>query len=121
MNFMLVNDEPSSHESSCTTCARRLRPGYLRHVRSRARFCDHDCYRRHQLAAAFAQWPLFDFTAARPPSGAPASRRIAVEAIAMSSAVAYWSFTTQMWILSRSLTSTFLSAHELMTSRGGDS
>jgi hypothetical protein len=33
----------------------------------------------------------------------------------------YWSYTRQIWTLSVSMTRTFLSAHELMTLRGGAS
>jgi hypothetical protein len=93
----------------------------VRHVRTRDHYCNYDCYRRHQLATALTAWPLSHFVVAPAPNSVAASRRIAVEAIAMSSAIAYWSFTTQVWTLSQSLTRAFLSAHELMTLKGGDS
>lgn len=114
MNFVLVNDGSPSHGSACSTCARPLRSGYVRHVPTRERYCDHDCYRQHQLAAALL-WPFAQ------PSYVAEYRRTAIEAIVMSNAIAYWSYTTHVWALSRSLTQVFLSAHELVTLEGGDS
>ena len=121
MKFVVVNHEPPSHESTCSACARSLRSGYVRHVRTQQRYCGYDCYRRHQLSAALMSWPLCQLKTASAPKSIAASRRIAVEAIAVSSAIAYWSYITQMWALSRSLTQAFLSVRELMTLKGGDS
>ncbi|WP_439394625.1 hypothetical protein ACRQ5Q_35970 [Bradyrhizobium sp. PMVTL-01] len=121
MKFMLVNDEPLSRDSSCTGCARRLRSGHVRHVHSHARFCDEECLRRHQVATAFARWPVFDFKVESAPNGIAASQRSAVESVAVLNAVEYWRHARQMWTLSLSMIGTFLSANELMTSKGGDS
>lgn len=115
MNFVLVNDGWPSHDSACRTCARPLSSGYIRHVPTGERYCDHDCYRKHQLAAALVSWSFAQ------PSCVAASHRMAIEAIAMSNAIAYWSYTTHVWALSRSLTQAFLSAHKLITLEGGDS
>ncbi|MDA9503824.1 hypothetical protein XI09_03160 [Bradyrhizobium sp. CCBAU 11386] len=49
-----------------------------------------------------------------------ASQPPAIEAIATSGAIAYWTCTTHTWALLRSLTLAFLSAHELITLEGGD-
>ena len=65
--------------------------------------------------------PLLYLDAASVPDSMAASRRLAEEAMAVSSAIACWSFTIQVWSLSQSPTRAFPSAHELMTSKGGDS
>lgn len=114
MNFVLVNDGSPSNDSACRTCARPLRSGYIRHVSTRERYCDHDCYRQHQLAAAVFSGPFS-------PSCIAASHRMAIEAIVMWNAIAYLSFTTHGWALSQSLIQGFLSAHKLIALEGGDS
>ena len=117
MKFVMVNHEPPSRDSACSACARPLRSGYVRHVRTQRRYCGYDCYRQHQLGTSLMSWPLSQLWTAPAPKSIAASRRIAVEAIALSSAIAYWSFTAQMWAVSQSLTQAFLSARDLMTLR----
>ena len=120
MNFVLVNDGQPSHESPCGACARPLRSGYVRRVATRECYCDYECYRQHQLGAALMSWPFSGFRTVSTSKSVAASRRLAVEAIAMSSSMAYWSCTTHALAVLQSLTQAFLSAHELMTLEGGD-
>jgi hypothetical protein len=114
MKFVLVNDGRT--EPACGACARPLRSGYVRHVRTRECYCDHECYRQHRLVAALRWWPTSEPSS----KSVAASQRLAVEAIAMSGSLAYWSCTTHTWEALRPLTEAFLSAYELMTLEGGD-
>jgi hypothetical protein len=118
MNFVLVNDGRPA--SACGACARPLRSGYVRQVRTRECYCDYECYRQHQLGAALMWWPFSQLMTVPTSKSVAASQRLAVEAIAMSGAIAYWSCTTHTWAVLQSLTQAFLSAHELMTLEGGD-
>jgi hypothetical protein len=121
MNLVLVNDGQPSQESTCGACAQPLRSGYVRHVATRECYCDYKCYRQHEFAAALMSWPFSQLWTASTSKSVAASRQLAVEAIATSSSMAYWSCTTHTWAVLRSLTQAFLSAHQLMTSEGGDS
>ncbi|MFK4724674.1 hypothetical protein ABIE89_005774 [Bradyrhizobium niftali] len=121
MSFVLVNHEPSLHEASCSACAGHLRAGYVRNVPTRACYCNYDCYRRHRLSSALTPWPLVHLSAVAAPGSVTASRQIAMETIIVSGAIAHWSLIAQMWTLSYSLTRAFLSAHELMTWKAGNS
>jgi hypothetical protein len=120
MNFVLVNDGQPSHEAACSACVRPLRSGYVRHVPTRECYCDYECYRQRQLGVALMSWPFSQLGTVSTSESVAASRRLAVEAIAMSSSMAYWSCTAHAWVVLRSLTQAFLSAHELMTLEGGD-
>jgi hypothetical protein len=120
MNFVLVNDGHPSHGSACGACAKPLRSGYVRHVPTRDCYCDYECYRQHQLGVALMSWPFSQIWTVSTSKSVAASRQLAVEAIAMSGSIAYWSCTTHTWAVLRSLTQAFLSAHELMTLEGGD-
>jgi hypothetical protein len=94
MNFVLVNDGQPSRKSGCGACAKLLRSGYVRHVPTRECYCDYECYRQCQLGVALMSWPVSQLGTVSTSESVAASRRLAVEAIAMSSSMAYWSCTT---------------------------
>lgn len=83
--------------------------------------CGYECYRQHQLGAVLMSWPFSQLRTVSTSKSVAASRRLAVEAIAMSGSMAYWSCTSHTWGVLRSLNLAFLSAHELVTLEGGDS
>jgi hypothetical protein len=71
-----------------------------------------------------AHWlhgPLAHLSAVSAPDSVTASWQIAMQTIISSGAIAHWSLMAQMWTLSHSLTRAFLSAHELMTWKAGNS
>ena len=121
MKFVVVNHEPPSREAACSTCAQRLQPGYIRHVRTQRRYCDHDCYRRNELATLMMEWSMPGLTGTRPTENIAAVAGRAIEVLAVLGAVSCWSSTIQMWTFSRALTEAFLGAHDLMAMGGGDS
>ena len=112
MRFVLVNQKPSGHEVSCNTCSGPLGSSYLRHVPTQRQYCDYDCYRRHGTTMALP-WLA--------PDRAVTAYRNAAELITVIAAISSWSLMMQLGAFSRSLTATFLSAHDLMPREGGDS
>jgi hypothetical protein len=109
MDFMLVNDEPSPQAATCSSCARRLSSGYVRHMSTRERYCDYACYRGHHLAKALMPWPLFQPCSLPGANGLTAPGASEVEMIITSSAIVHWRLATQMWTLTQSLTRALLS------------
>lgn len=104
MRFMLVNQEGLHHGRTCSACAQPLGSSYVRHVPTQRRYCDHDCYRRHQQTTIGTLWPYSN----------------SLEAITMFMAISSWSWMMQMGALSRLLTEAYLRAHNLLTTEEGD-
>lgn len=96
LRFMLVNHGRPSHGATCSACAQPLGASYVRHVSTRRRYCDTDCYRRYQQSAIGMLWPYHS----------------SLETITVLAATSSWSWVIQMSALSRSLTEAFLRAHE---------
>ena len=113
MRFVLVNHKPPPHEATCNACSGSLGSSYLRHVPTQRRYCDYDCYRRHGAATMALPWFA--------PDRAVTAYRNAAELITVIAAISSWSWMMQIEAFSRSLTATFLSAHDLMMREGGDS
>ena len=120
MKFVVVNHEPPSREAACSTCSRPLRSGYVRHVRTQRRYCDYDCYRRNELVTLMMQWSMPSSTGTQATESIALAARNAVEVLSVLGAVSCWSYTMQMWTLSRALTDAFLGANDLMMMEGGD-
>jgi hypothetical protein len=120
MKFVVVNHAPPSQEAACSTCSQPLRSGYVRHVRTQRRYCDYDCYRKNQLMTLVMPWPMPDLAGTPATETVAAAARSAVDVIAVLGAVSCWSYTMQMWTLSRALTDAFLGANDLMMMEGGD-
>lgn len=112
MNFVLVNHEPPLSAATCSTCARAIRSGYVRHVRTRRCYCDYDCYRRGELVTLLMPWSMLG-------RREPAAGNM-IEMLAMLSAVSCWSCTIQMWTFARALTGAYLDGRDLITTEGGD-
>ena len=120
MKFVVVNHEPPARDVACSTCSQPLRSGYVRHVRTQRRYCDYDCYRRNQLPTLLMPWPMPALTGTQATHGVAAAARSAAEVMTVLAAVSCWSYTIQVWTVSRALTDAFLGAHDLMTTEGGD-
>src|SRR5262245_27430620 len=104
MRFVVVNQRPPCSASACSACARPLTFGYIRHVPTQQRYCDYDCYCQCQLATrSMPSWSTSWLDAPRASDGVALACRNAIEVIALMGAVSCWSYTTQMWALSRSL------------------
>jgi hypothetical protein len=118
MRFVVVNHRAPFSGSACSTCARPLASGYIRHVPTKQRYCDYECYRRRQYKLVSVTMPWLTSACTTPAADgfAPACRD-AVEVIALMGAVSCWSCTTQMWVLLRSLAEATLSA---LDHKGGD-
>jgi hypothetical protein len=99
---MLVNHE-AGRGTACSACAKPLGSSYVRHVRTQQRYCNYDCYRR-QLTITETTWPY----------------RSSLETTIVLAAISSWTCMMQMGALSRSLTESFLRAHDLLTTEGGD-
>ncbi|WP_246583604.1 hypothetical protein [Bradyrhizobium iriomotense] len=99
---MLVNQEHPCHDAACSACDRPLGSSYVRHVSKQERYCDYDCYRRQ--TATDMLWPY----------------RSSLEAVAVLTAIASWSWMIQMGALSRSLGEAYLRGYDLLTLEGGD-
>lgn len=112
MKFVLVNHEPPSCAATCSTCSRSLLSGYVRHVRTRRRYCDYDCYRRGELVTLLMRWSM-------PGRGEPAAGNM-IEMLAVLGAVSCWSCTIQIWTFARALTGAYLDGCDLITTEGGD-
>lgn len=104
LRFMLVNHEHPCHGTVCSACARPLGSSYVRHVSKQERYCDHECYSRHQHTVMDMLWPY----------------RSSLETIVALAAISSWSWMMQMGALSRSLTEAYLREHDLLTREGGD-
>jgi hypothetical protein len=48
MKFILVNDGTPLDGRTCAECSRSLTSGYLKSVSTRRRYCNYDCYVRHE-------------------------------------------------------------------------
>jgi hypothetical protein len=120
MNFVVVNHDPPSGASACDACSRVLQPGYLREMRTPRRYCGHNCYHQHQLTTNLMPWSFSGLTAVGISKGYLPDYGHAVEIVTLFGAIATWRYTTQMWALSRTLAEAFLSAHERIATKGGD-
>jgi hypothetical protein len=86
MKFILVNHRTPSRPSTCIECSRPLDAGYLRDVSTRRRYCDHNCYLRHEAKSLFMPWLGVTHADHEPGSNYPAQLgMIASVAIAL-----YW-------------------------------
>ncbi|MGW1422250.1 hypothetical protein ACWAT4_19285 [Bradyrhizobium manausense] len=112
MKFVLVNHEPALCSATCSTCARSIRSGYVRHVRTQRCYCDYDCYRRGELGALLMPWPMFG-------RGEPGGGNM-IEMLAVLSAVSCWNCTMQIWTFARAMSGAFLHGCDLITMEGGD-
>ena len=121
MKFVVVNHEPPSREAACSTCSQPLQSGYIRHARTQRRYCDHDCYRRNELATLMMEWSMPGLTGTRATENIATVASRVIEVLAVLGAVSCWSSTIQMWTFSRALTDACLGAHDLMAMEGGDS
>lgn len=119
MKFVVVNHEPPSREAACSTCSRPLQSGYIRHARTQRRYCDHDCYRRNELAALMMDWSMPGLTGTQATENIAAVASRAIEVLAVLAAVSCWSATMQMWTFSRALTEACLGAHDPTAMEGG--
>jgi hypothetical protein len=51
MKFVLVNGRIPSPQTYCVLCCEPIRERYLREIRTRLPYCDHDCYAAHCSSA----------------------------------------------------------------------
>jgi hypothetical protein len=116
MKFVLVNHEPPLNASTCSTCSRSIRSGYVRHVRTQRRYCDYDCYRQGELVTLWMPWSM---PGRREPAVGNAAGNM-IEMLAVLSAVSCWSYTIQAWTFARVLTGAYLDGRDLITTEGGD-
>ena len=119
MKFVVVNHEPPSHAATCSTCARSLSSGYVRHVRTQRRYCDHDCYRRGELVTLLMPWSTPGRTGWATPHVEFAAGNM-IEMVAVFSAVSCWSWTIHAWTFARALTGAYLDGRDLIRMEGGD-
>ena len=119
MNFVVVNHEPPFGASACDACSRVLQPGYLREMRTQRRYCGHNWLSPTPADNQLDALVIF-LTAVGISKGYLPDYENAVEMVTLFGAIATWRYTTQMWALSRTLAEAFLSAHERIATKGGD-
>jgi hypothetical protein len=117
MKFVLVNHDTPFCAATCSRCARSIRSGYVRHVRTQQRYCGYDCYRRSEFDPLVMQWPMSTMLAA---GNVEAAACNIIEMLAVLSAVSCWSCTIQIWTFARLLTGAYLDGRNLITLEGGD-
>ncbi|RQH16356.1 hypothetical protein [Bradyrhizobium sp. RP6] len=105
--------------STCSTCSRSIRSGYVRHVRTQRRYCDYDCYRRGELVTLLTHWSV-------PGHNGPASGNVevaarnAIEMFTVLGAVLCWSCTMHAFAFARILTGAYSDGRDPTTMEGGD-
>lgn len=118
MKFVVVNHEPPSCPATCSTCSRSIRSGYVRHVQTKLRYCDHDCYRRGELVRRSMYWSGW----LREP--ATASLEVVagniIEMLAVMTAVSCWSCTIFIWTFARASTGAHLDGRDRIATEGGE-
>jgi len=118
MKFVLVNHEPPLNAATCSTCARSIRSGYVRHVRTQRRYCDYDCYRQGELVTLLMPWSMpWSMPWGREPAAGNAAGNM-IEMLAVLSAVSCWSYTIQAWTFARVLTGAYLDGRDVITTEG---
>ena len=117
MKFVLVNHEPPSCATTCSTCSRPIGSGYFRHVQTQRRYCDYDCYRRGEFATLLMPWPIPTELMA---GSIEVAARNMIDTLAVLSAVSCWSGTIQIWTFARALTGAYLNGRDPIPTKGGD-
>jgi hypothetical protein len=54
MRFILVNGRTPCRQSVCALCCRPIGQNYLREIKTRLSYCNHDCYADHCEGAVSA-------------------------------------------------------------------
>jgi hypothetical protein len=54
MRFILVNGRTPCRQSVCALCCKPIGQSYLREIKTRLSYCDHDCYAYHCEGAVSA-------------------------------------------------------------------
>lgn len=54
MRYILVNGRTPSGHPRCTRCSEHIATNYLREIRTRLFYCDHECYADHDTSVVLA-------------------------------------------------------------------